>query len=152
MGKRVVALISLLALCFVFLAACGGESSEPVLPDGVYTVDVTTGSSMFHINDTCDGKGTLTVRDGQMTVHITLASKNIVNLFPGTAEDAAKEGAALIEPTLDTVTYPDGIADEVYGFDVPVPSLDQEFACSIIGTHGNWYEHMVTVSHPEPAE
>lgn len=152
MGKRVIALFSLLALCFVFLAACGGKSSKPVLPDGVYSVDFTTDGSMFHVNETCNGKGTLTVKDGEMTVHITLTSRHIVNLFPGTAEDAQKEGAALLEPTLDTVTYSDGTTEEVNGFDVPVPYLDQEFACALLGTKGTWYDHMVSVSNPEPVE
>lgn len=55
-----------------------------------------------------------------MTVHITLVSKNIVNLFLGTAEDAQKDGAELIQPTTDTVTYSDGMSEEVYGFNVPV--------------------------------
>ena len=107
---------------------------------------------MFHVNETCNGKGTLTVKDGEMTVHITLTSRHIVNLFPGTAEDAQKEGAALLEPTLDTVTYSDGTTEEVNGFDVPVPYLDQEFACALLGTKGTWYDHMVSVSNPEPVE
>ncbi len=37
-----------------------------------------------------DGKGTLTVKDGKMTIHVSLVSKSIVNLFVGTAEDAKK--------------------------------------------------------------
>jgi len=150
MPKRIVALLSLLVLCCAFLAACGGKSSGAGLSDGAYTVDVTTDSSMFHLNEACNGKGTLTVENGEMTVHITLTSQSIVHLFPGTSEDAAKEGAVLLEPTVDTVTYSDGTTDEVYGFDVPVPYLDKEFSVAIIGTHGNWYDHMVSVSNPEP--
>ena len=124
---------------------------EP-LADGVYTVDFDTDGSMFHVNEACEGKGTLTVKDGQMTVHVSLTSKKIVNLFCGSAEDAAKEGAELLEPTTDTVTYKDGTSEEVYGFDIPVPALDEEFPCSILGTKGKWYDHMVSVSNPEPAE
>ena len=60
---------------------------------------------MFHANEACDGKGTLTVKDGKMTFHVSLASKNIVNLFVGKAEDAQKDGAELLEPTTDEVTY-----------------------------------------------
>ena len=51
---------------------------------------------MFRVNETCDGKGKLTVQDGKMTIHISLTSQNIVNLFPGTAEDAQKDGAELL--------------------------------------------------------
>lgn len=53
---------------------------------------------MFHVNEAMDGKGTLTVEDGKMTIHISLVSKNIVNLFEArTAEDAQKHlGAELL--------------------------------------------------------
>ena len=33
----------------------------------------------------------------------------------------------LLEPTTDTVTYSDGMTEEVYGFDIPVPAIDEEF-------------------------
>ncbi len=46
---------------------------------------------MFHVNEANEGKGTLTVKDGKMTIHISLVSKNIVNLFDGTAEEAQKK-------------------------------------------------------------
>ncbi len=125
---------------------------DTVLPDGVYTVEFDTDSSMFHINEALDGKAEMTVEDGEMTVHITLVSKNIENLYYGLAEDAQKEGAELIEPTVDTVTYEDGWTEEVYGFDLPVPALDEEFDVALIGTKGNWYDHKVMVSDPVPLE
>ena len=83
-----------------------------------------------------------------MTIHISLASTHIVNLYVGLAEDAAKDGAKLLEPTTDTVTYSDGTSEEVYGFDVPVPALDEEFDLAILGTKGKWYDHKVSVSNP----
>ena len=119
------------------------------LEDVVYIVDFNTDSSMFHTNEACEGKGQLTVEDGKMTLHISLVSKNIVNLFPGLAEDAQKDDAELLQPTTDTVTYKDGLSDEVYGFDVPVEALDQDFDLAIIGTKGKWYDHTVSVSNPE---
>lgn len=122
------------------------------LEDGTYTAEFDTDSSMFHVNEACDGKGTLTVKDGVMTIHISLPSKNIVNLYPGLKEDAQKEGAELLQPTTDTVTYSDGMTEEVYGFDVPVPALDEEFDLALIGTKGTWYDHKVSVSNPEKAE
>ena len=148
--KRLVAAICLLALCCGLLAGCGGKSGKAPIPDGVYTAVFTTDSSMFHVNETCDGRGTLTVKDGQMVITIVMPSKNIVNLFAGSAEDAQKEGAALIEPEAVTVTYPDGLTEEVYSFDVPVPYLDQEFPCALVGTKGKWYDHAVVVSDPQP--
>lgn len=118
------------------------------LPDGVYTAEFSADSSMFHVSEACDGKGTLTVKDGVMTIHISLGSKKILNLYPGLAEDAAKDGAVLLEPTTDTVTYSDGMTEEVYGFDVPVPVIGEEFDLALIGTKGKWYDHKVKVSDP----
>ena len=121
---------------------------EAQLPDGVYAAEFSTDSSMFHVSEACDGKGTLTVKDGVMTIHISLGSKKILNLYPGLAEDAAKDGAVLLEPTTDTVTYSDGMTEEVYGFDVPVPVIGEEFDLALIGTKGKWYDHKVKVSDP----
>lgn len=126
--------------------------SKTALEDGTYTAEFTTDSGMFHVSEACDGKGTLTVKNGQMMLHISLASKNIVNLFPGLAEDAKKEGAELLQPTTDTVTFSDGTTEEVNGFDVPVPVLDEEFDLALIGTKGKWYDHKVMVSNPEKEE
>ena len=127
------------------------EEAGPALADGVYTAEFDTDSSMFHANEACDGKGTLTVEDGKMTIHVSLASTSIVNLFPGLAEDAQKDGAELLQPTTDTVTYSDGLSDEVYGFDIPVPALDTEFDVALIGKKGVWYDHKVSVTDPVPA-
>lgn len=130
--------------------AAVSESDE--LADGVYIADFNTDSSMFHVNEACDGKGTLTVKDGEMTIHVSLTSKKILNLYYGLAADAAKEGAQLLDPTTDSVTYSDGMTEEVYGFDIPVPALDEEFDVALIGTKGTWYDHKVSVSNPEPKE
>ncbi|MST56794.1 iron transporter [Lachnospiraceae bacterium WCA3-601-WT-6H] len=129
-------------------AATETAQNEAQLPDGVYTAEFSTDSSMFHVSEACDGKETLTVKDGVMTIHISLGSKKILNLYPGLAEDAAKDGAVLLEPTTDTVTYSDGMTEEVYGFDVPVPVIGEEFNLALIGTKGKWYDHKVKVSDP----
>ena len=127
-------------------SAAGGAAIE----DGTYLADFKTDSTMFHLNEMSDGKGILTVKAGEMSVHITLVSKSIVNLYYGSAEDAQKEGAELIDPTMDSVTYKDGMTEEVNGYDVPVPALDEDYTVAIIGTHGNWYDHTVSVSNPVP--
>lgn len=124
------------------------DEASDALEDGTYVVEFNTDSSMFHVNETKDGKGELTVKDGKMTLHITLTSKNIVNLFVGLAEDAQKDGAKLLEPTTDSVTYSDGKTEDVNGFDVPVPYLDKDFDLALIGTKGKWYDHKVSVSNP----
>lgn len=144
-------------LCFAVLAAvmlalAGCSSTEqtvdPGIADGTYVASFTTDNSMFHVNEANQDKGILTVKDGKMTIHVSLQSKKIVNLYPGKAEDAKTEGAELLEPTTDKVVYSDGYEDEVYGFDIPVPALDEEFDVALIGTHGNWYDHKVVVSDP----
>ena len=158
MRKKCTALLAL-AMTVSMLAACGqqaaetkpaeeitaqvetqaaeaapAEKTENALADGVYSASFTTDGSMFHINEAYGDRATLTVKDGEMTIHITLQSKNIVNLFPGSAEDAQKEGAVLLQPTTDLVKYSDGTEEEVYGFDVPVPAIDEEFPLALIGT------------------
>lgn len=127
-------------------------AGEVQLPDGVYSAKFETDSSMFHVSEACEGRGTLTVENGKMTIHISLGSKKILNLYLGLAEDAEKEGAELLMPTEDTVTYSDGMTEEVYGFDVPVPVLEEEFDLALIGTKGKWYDHKVSVSNPVPLE
>ena len=102
MKRTLTLMLTVLLLC-TLLFGCGQKNedgnpqdtnTEPALADGVYTADFNTDSSMFHVNEACEGKGTLTVENGQMTIHISLPSKSILNLFCGTAEDARKAGAA----------------------------------------------------------
>ena len=176
--RKAISSILAFALLICLLAGCGGpepasvpastaapavESEAPEtpavdaasaapLPDGVYSAEFETDSSMFRPNEACDGKGTLTVQDGKMTIHVSLLSKKILNLFPGTAEQAQKEGAVWLEPTLDTVTYSDGLSEEVYGFDIPVPAIGEDFDLALVGTKGTWYDHKVSVQNPEPME
>lgn len=104
---------------------------------------------MFHVNEAKDGRGELTVTDDGMTIHVSLVSKKIVSLYAGTAEQAAADPAGVIQPTTDKVTYSDGIEEEVYGFDIPVPALDEQFDVAILGEKGTWYDHKVSVSDPK---
>lgn len=131
-------------------ASSSQEAAPAPIEDGTYTAVFKSDSSMF--NKEYGDRGILTVKDGKMTIHVTLESENIVNLYYGLKEDAQKEGAELIQPTEDSVNYSDGTTDTAYGFDVPVPALDTEFDVALIGTHGNWYDHKVTVSDPVAVE
>ena len=133
-------------------AAGEAQTAAADLEDGTYTALFNTDSSMFHVNEANEGKGVLTVEGGQMTIHVSLASKGILNLFVGTAEDAQKEGAVLLEPTTDTVEYKDGTSEEVYGFDIPVPAIGEEFDCALVGEKGTWYDHKVSVTEPVKEE
>ena len=174
MKKRQLASITLAAL---LLAGCGASASttaesasaavstvetapaateapaeEPAaLPDGVYTAEFKTDSSMFHASEAVDGMGTLTVENGVMTFHVSLQSQKIVNLYLGMAADAPNHESDWLQPTVDTVTYSDGTSDEVYGFDIPVQAVDTDFQLAILGTKGTWYDHTVSVADAQPA-
>ena len=113
-------------------------AAEAALPDDIYTADFNTDSSMFHVNEACNGKGTLTVENGEMTMHVSLQSQKIVNLYLGMAADAPDHEDEWLQPTIDTVTYSDGTSDEVYGFDIPVAAVDTDFQLAILGTKGTW--------------
>lgn len=139
----------LLAMVFVL---AGIVSAEEPLSDGIYSAIFETDSTMFAVNEAHEGRGKLTVKDGEMTIHVTLKSKSILNLFPGLAEDAKKEGAELLMPSKDEVTYSDGYQDTAYGFDIPVPYLDETFDLALIGKKGKWYDHKVSVSDPQPID
>ena len=131
-------------------AAAASETAAAALPDGVYTAEFDTDSGMFHANEACDGKGTLTVENGTMTFHVSLASKKIVNLYVGMAADADANKTDWLLPTTDTVTYSDGTSEEVYGYDIPVAAVDEDFQLAILGTKGKWYDHTVSIRNAEP--
>ena len=151
---RIIIINLLLIVALIVIGGCSKTESapDPGIDDGTYVASFTTDNPMFHVNDAYQDRGILTVKDGRMTIHVSLQSKKIVNLYPGLADDAAKDDSGLLEPTTDKVTYSDGYEDEVYGFDIPVPSLDEEFDLALIGTKGKWYDHKVTVSDPVPGD
>ena len=171
--KQMLSLSVVTVLLAASLAGCGTSSTAPsavsseapssaassaasevtetaALPDGVYTAEFDTDSGMFHANEACDGKGTLTVKDGKMTFHVSLVSKKIVNLYPGLAADAEAHKTDWLLPTTDTVTYSDGTSEEVYGYDIPVTALDEDFSLAILGSKGTWYDHTVSVRNAQP--
>lgn len=164
--KKRLSIICLSVILCISAAACGNKTSSASksstenskeekessinLKDGTYSGDFDTDSSMFRINESLKGKCSIKVENGKATAYIILNSKNIEKLFLGKAEDAKKDGATLIEPTIDKVKYEDGTTDEVYGFDVPLKEIDKEFNLAIIGTKGKWYDHKVKVSNVNP--
>ena len=42
-----------------------------------------------------------------------------------------------------------GYKEEVYGFDIPVPAIDEEFDVALIGKKNKWYDHKVKVTNPQ---
>ena len=41
------------------------------------------------------------------------------------------------------------MSEEVYGFDIPVPAIDEEFNVALIGKKNKWYDHKVKVTNPQ---
>ena len=149
MKKKVIVLLWAVILCCTLAAGCGKKNT---LADGRYTGDFNTDSSMFHVNEAYDGKGILTVENGQMTIHVSMPSKNIVNLYLGSAEDAQKDGPEQKQPETATLTFSDGTTEEEHGDDVPGAGMDEEFDLALIGKKGVWYDHKVSVSNPVAVE
>lgn len=56
------------------------NAADSELEDGVYGVEFDTDSSMFHVNEACNGRATLTVKDGKMTV-LLLSFPRILRMF-----------------------------------------------------------------------
>ena len=133
-------------------SASASAAAASTLEDGTYEAEFNTDSSMFHVNEADEGKGVLTVDNGSMTIHVRLVSKKITNVYVGSAKDAESDAANVIQPTTDTVTYSDGDTKEVYGFDILVPALDEEFDVAILGEKGTWNDHNVSVSNPGAIE
>lgn len=128
--------------------SASSSSHATSIEPGTYSVKFETDSSMFHVNEADEGRAKLEVSDDGMTVHIRLVSKKITKLYLGTTSQASADEAGALLPTTDTVTFDDGTTKEVYGFDVPVPSLDEPFDVAILGSKDKWYDHKVTVSDP----
>lgn len=120
------------------------------LEDGQYLVEFDTDSTMFHVNETMNGKAVLTVENGLGTVHLLMPSKNVLNLYLGLVEDVEANEDKWIQPCTEEVTYEDGLTDEVYAYDVPVSVIGEEFDLALIGKKKVWYDHKVSVSNPQP--
>lgn len=135
---------ALAAANFVIEDASASDISE--LEDGEYIAKFDTDSSMFHINETMNGEGTLTVKDGQMTMKIVLSGDGILNLYAGLAKDAENDEKNWIDHDTVKVTYDDGTEEEVNSFIIPVKAIDEEFDLALVGKKNKWYDHKVIVS------
>lgn len=172
MKKRIALLLTSAMLMAGLITGCGGKQEnvkdtssqesqtqgesqkEPTpaeragLTDGTYSAKFLTDSSMFHVNEANHDQGELTVKDGYMTLHVSLAGKGFTKLYLGKAEDFEDfEEDKIMNYTEDTVKFDDGTEDTVYGFDIPVAELDKEFDLACYGPKKDkWYDHVVSVS------
>lgn len=98
------------------------------LVDGSYEIGVECSSSMFKVV-----KAVLTVKDGSMSVDMTMGGTGYMFLYPGTTDEAAKADAE------DFVYYTeeDGV-DTFRNF--PLEELDKEFQCAAFSKNKQkWY-------------
>ena len=116
----------------------GVEGMEPIsaddVKDGTYEVTVESSSSMFKIT-----KAVLTVADGSMTADLTLSGTSYLVLYPGTGTEAAADAEDhYIGYTEDE--------DGAYTYTIPVPALDQPFACAAFSKNKEqWYDRTLLV-------
>ena len=128
------------------------SDNKTALEDGIYSAKFETDSGMFKINETKEGRGILTVKDGKMTMEIVLSGDGIVGLYEGLAKDAKNDEKNRINCSKVTVKYDDRSEEEVNSFVIDVPVLDKEFDLALIGKKEKWYDHKVIVSDVKPVE
>lgn len=128
------------------------SDNKTALEDGIYSAKFETDSGMFKINETKEGRGILTVKDGKMTMEIVLSGDGIVGLYEGLAKDAKNDEKNRINCSKVTVKYDDGSEEEVNSFVIDVPVLDKEFDLALIGKKEKWYDHKVIVSDVKPVK
>ena len=118
--------------------AVGEEGMPPVygseLRDGTYAVEAESSSSMFAIT-ACS----LTVADGKLTARLTMGGTGYLYVYPGTAEEAAKEKDTGAYISYEEEKQPDGGVR--HSFTIPVEALDQGFACAAFSKKKEmWYD------------
>ena len=132
-------------------SAAASETAAAALPDGVYTAEFDTDSGMFHANEACDGKGTLTVEkrhdDLPRQPRFQRRSSTCMSAWPQTPTPTKPTGCCPPPTPSPTPTAP---PKEVYGYDIPVAAVDEDFQLALLGTKGKWYDHTVSIRNAEP--
>ncbi len=109
------------------------EGMSPVfagsLNDGEYPVAVNSSSSMFRVE-----KAMLQVKEGKMSLRITMGGKGYAYVYPGKAEEAARaEPAACIPYEEDE--------EGAHSFTLPLDALDEPFPCAAFSKNKElWYD------------
>ena len=106
---------------------------EVTVADGIYSMDVTSSSSMFKVVDCI-----LTAKDGKMSVVLTLSGTGYGYLYMGTKEEAASAD--------QSSWIPYQVNEEgKYTYTVPVEALDKEIAVAAYSIKkGIWYDRALT--------
>ena len=106
---------------------------EATVANGIYSMDVTSSSSMFKVVDCI-----LTAKDGKMSAVLTLSGTGYGYLYMGTKEEAASAD--------QSSWIPYQVNEEgKYTYTVPVEALDKEIAVAAYSIKkGIWYDRMLT--------
>jgi len=120
-----------------------GSKKSSKLKNGKYTVSFATADKlgMIGLNDALNGKTTLTVKGGKMSVYVPMKGVGLTKAFAGTAKDAKKKGAKIINGKKVVVGN-----QEVLAFNIPVKNLNKKFPVSFYSKRKKkWYQKSVTV-------
>lgn len=102
------------------------------LHDGVYSIDVNSSSSMFHVVS-CE----LTVEDGEMMAVMTMSGTGYLYVYMGTGE------AAVMADEADYIPYEES-AEGVHTYTVPVEALDKSIPCAAYSKNREkWYDRQL---------
>ena len=106
---------------------------EATVANGIYSMDVTSSSSMFKVVDCI-----LTAKDGKMSAVLTLSGTGYGYLYMGTKEEAASAD--------QSSWIPYQVNEEgKYTYTVPVEALDEEIAVAAYSIKkGIWYDRTLT--------
>ena len=106
---------------------------EATVANGIYSMDVTSSSSMFKVVDCI-----LTAKDGKMSAVLTLSGTGYGYLYMGTKEEAASAD--------QSSWIPYQVNEEgKYSYTVPVEALDKEIAVAAYSIKkGIWYDRTLT--------
>ena len=106
---------------------------EATVANGIYSMDVTSSSSMFKVVDCI-----LTAKDGKMSAVLTLSGTGYGYLYMGTKEEAASAD--------QSSWIPYQVNEEgKYTYTVPVEALDKEIAVAAYSIKkGTWYDRTLT--------
>ena len=106
---------------------------EVTVADGIYSMDVTSSSSMFKVVDCI-----LTAKDGKMSAVLTLSGTGYGYLYMGTKEEAASADQSSWIPYQVN-------KEGKYTYTVPVEALDKEIAVAAYSIKkGIWYDRTLT--------
>lgn len=106
---------------------------ETTVANGIYSMDVTSSSSMFKVVDCI-----LTAKDGKMSAVLTLSGTGYGYLYMGTKEEAASADQSSWIPYQVN-------KEGKYTYTVPVKALDKEIAVAAYSIKkGIWYDRMLT--------